>query len=262
MPGVRTFIIALLRERNRESFTVDLIRRSLADKGEFRERRIRVALSRAVKAGEIARVSRGFYRHPSGLIAPGLPDPSLRVHALKLECRGYKALARSFRDMLQIVSTVWPSPTLHRHPKSHGVTTTGEWRLRLLTATIHDRADLIELWLQASSRPLDLMELSNYLASIETATRIPLELWFVKEADWNVDVPGKLSTFTSIGVGLSAAKLGNLMVSVYQKLLDLVRVELRSFPRDLGASDVNDYISRVWTALEDIYAKGSAERGS
>jgi len=215
-----------------------------------------MGLSRYVRDGKIVRVDVGLYRSAKSLVRPGLPDPDLRLHALKLETR-YEMVGRCYRDILRILTSVFASPDLHRHPTNRSITTTGDWRGRRLTVTLHERAKLLEVFLQASSKPLDLvLDTTAYLASIEAVFGIPLQFWTVHQADWNIDIAG-VTTWNqlSLGVGLPASQLGNVIAKVYQKAVDMVRVEVRSFEA-LDADVLTDYIRAIWGTLLDVYGKG------
>lgn len=212
-----------------------------------------MALSRFVGSGRIARIDVGLYRSVRSLVSPGLPDPDLRLHGLKLEVC-YDEVGGPYLRLFQILTSVWASPGMHRHPTNRSVTTTGEWRGRVLTITLHKRAQLLEVFLQASTLPLNLvLDVNAYLASLETVFGIPLPFWTVRQADWNVDLVGVRSNASlSLGVGLPASQLGAVVVKVYQKAVDLARIEVRSFAA-LDADVVTDYIRSIWGTLRDVY---------
>jgi hypothetical protein len=159
-----------------------------------------------------------------------------------------------FREMLHRVSFLWPSPTLHRHPRSHAVTTNGEYDGRLLTITVHDApSHLLEVFVQSSDRPFSMLELYVFLRVLVASLNIPAELWTIRQADWNIDAPGTIKADLSI-LGLSIAGFGRLIAKVYQKSQDLVRTEIRTF-EELPSEALLAYLKSI------LEAQAEAMRG-
>ncbi len=215
---------------------------------------VKMGLSRYAKVGRIVRMSTGLYQSPKGLARPGPPPVGLRIHGLKVEgC--YQMVGRPFLAMSQRVTTIWPSPTLHVHSRNHSVTTSADWEGRWLTATVHrETSGLVEVFLQASTRPLNLLELHSYLMMLTTVLGIPAELLIVRQADWNIDLPG-VSIKEDLGLtGLSVAGFERLIVKVYQKADDLARVEARSFEA-APADTLLAYLKATLSAMAEVYRK-------
>ncbi len=249
MVGVRHRILQLLSERPRDKFTtLQLARDCHTTKGNMR-----VTLYRLAKANKVARIAPGIFQHPSGLVYPGAPDPRLRIHALKVECRCNEMGGWSSRRLLRVITDRFPSPSLHRHPNNGSITTKGEWATRLLTITAHPRHEdlLLEVFMEASRRPLHLIEVHSYLAGfIPGRFDIPPEFWMVKQADWNIDIPGTVKTgldFTNISI----ASFEKIILKIYQKAEDMVRIEVRSF-QPIMARRIVDYTETILNTLEEI----------
>lgn len=212
---------------------------------------VKVAASRLFAKNRVLRPVRGLYRSAKSLVQPGAPDPRLRIHGLKLEAR-YQSMGWPYLTMLQRVTTSWATPDLHRHPRNHSITGTNEWRTRLLTWTLHDQAGLLEVFLEASDPHLNLtlLDADNYFAAVEGITGIPAELWLVRQVDWNIDIPGSIKADLSVE-GLSIAQYHDLMVKVYQKAADLVRVEARDF-RPLKVSELTGYVDSILSTVQVV----------
>jgi len=217
---------------------------------------VKVAASRLFGKNMVLRPVRGVYRSARSLVQPAPPDPRLRIHGLKLEAR-YQEGGWPYPAVFQRVTTAWACPDLHRHPNNHSVTGTAEWRTRSLTWTLHEQAGLLEVFLEASAPHLNLtlLDVGNYFAAVEAATGIPAELWVIRQADWNIDVPGSIKTDLSIE-GLSIAQFNDLMLKVYQKATDLVRVEARSF-NAIKVSDLTGYIDSIMSTVQVFRGRSS-----
>lgn len=215
---------------------------------------VKVAAFRLFARNLILRPVHGTYRSTASLARPGVPDARLRLHGLKVEAC-YQRGGWPYRQVFQRVTTVWASPALHRHPNNGSVTGTAEWEGRLITWTLHpEKVGLVEVFMQASNRPLSLLEAYAYLAgTLQAGTGIPTELWKITQADWNIDVPGSIKNDLGI-TGLSVAGFGRFVTKVYQKADDLVRTEVRSF-EPVTAAQVTGYISSIMAALADVRAR-------
>lgn len=252
MVGAAHRILTVLSERPRDAFTIlQVARVARCSRGNAK-----VTLHRLAKAGTVARVGRGLYQHPSGLVYPGAPDPRLRIHALKLECRCNQLMGWPFRRVLRKVTSRFASPALHRHPKNHSITTRGEWNARRLTITAHpDETGLLEVFMESSSLPLHLVEVHAYVSGfIPGAFDIPAELWTVKQADWNIDIPGSVKNDLSLN-GISVAGFEKLILKIYQKAEDLVRAEVRTF-EPVMVGRLVEYLESILFALADVQDDG------
>lgn len=248
MVGAAHRIMTVLSERPRDAFTIlQAARLARCSRGNAK-----VTLHRLAKAGSVARVGRGLYQHPSGLVYPGVPDPRLRIHALKIECRCNQTMGWPFRRLLRIVTSRFPSPALHRHPRNHSITTRGEWNARRLTITAHpDETGLLEVFLESSIRPLHLVETHAYASGfLPGAFDIPAEFWTVTQADWNIDIPGSVKTDLNLS-GISVATFERIIMKVYQKAENLVRAEVRSF-EPVMAGRLVEYLESILFALADV----------
>ncbi len=245
----RIGILRILSEQPRDPFTIhELVRRLHISRTNADS-----TLWRMVRAGQVAHVGKGLYQHPTGLVVPGAPDPRLRIHALKLEARTVRKWGDgASRQLSRIVTDSFPQIEggLHRHPNNGSLTLRAEWANRRLTITAHPRHDsgLLEIFLEASLRPMHLLEVHSYLAGfIPAKFDLPPEFWLVTQADWNIDIPGSVKTDLSL-TGISVAAFERLILKVYQKAEDLVRVEARSF-EPIQADRLISYLEGVLFAL-------------
>ena len=254
--GISFKLLALIDEDLTRTFTAKQIARLLSHSYPA----TRVLLSRLHKAGRVRRVTFGVYQSLRSLVRPGLPDPNLRLHALKVESC-YSRQGRPFRQVLQRVSTVWPSPDRRRHSINGSISTRHDWEGRFLTITVHpEKSGLVEIFLQSSDRPLSLVEAYAYLSgTIVTGTGIPSELWMITQADWNIDVRGELQSGLGL-VGLSVAGFGRLILKIYQKAAEQIRTEVRSF-EPLGAAELIAYCRSILQTLEDVKNVQTREGG-
>lgn len=237
--------MTVLADRPRDAFTIAQI----AYLTGLKKGHVRVVLHRLYGENRVARVARGLYQHPKGLVYPSAPDSRLRIHGLKVECRCNVSMRWPFRRALSVVTERFPSPWLHRHPKNHSITTKGEWNDRPLSITVHpDDTVLLEVWMKASFLPLHLIEAHAYLGGfLPGAFGIPPEHWTITQADWNIDVPGNIDTELKLKA-VSVSTFLKLMLKIYQKE-DLVRTEVRSF-QPLDAKPFVGYIESILTALQ------------
>lgn len=246
----RERVLKVLSERPRDAFTILQVARL----AYLSKTNAKTTLWRLEKEGKIARVGRGLYQHPSGLVYPGAPDPRLRIHALKIEARCVTMWGDgASRRLSRIVTSGFPSPALHRHRNNGSITSKGEWANRLLTVTAHPRhaSGLLEVFLEASRLPLHLLEVHSYLTGYVPAKfDIPLELWEVKQADWNIDVAGSVRSNLSF-TGISVAAFEKIILKIYQKAEDLVRAEVRSFEPVMAARLV-DYLESILYAMAEV----------
>lgn len=243
-PGGRFLVRQLLDGHPQETYTGKQIARLLG----LKRGAVRVFLSRLSTEGKIRRVAYGVYQSGASLVRPELPDPRLRIHGLKVEAC-YTQKGGPFRQVLQRVLAVWPSPELHRHPLNHSITTRAEWLGRSLTITVHPEASgLLEVFMQASDRPMSFMETYAFLTgTIVTGTGIPQELWTVRQVDINID--GKK---VDLGIeGLSIAGFGKFVMKVYEKAADTMRAELRSF-EETPARHYVSWIEAIYAAYEQV----------
>lgn len=160
-----------------------------------------------------------------------------------------------FRRLLQAVTNRFPSPALHRHPRNHSITTRGEWNGRRLTITAHpDETGLLEVFLEGSLRPLHLAEVHAYTSGfLPGALDIPPEFWTITQADWNIDVKGTILK-TDLGIkGLSLAGFERLVLKIYQKAEDLVRIEARSFDQ-IPVKRLIEYLESILEAIQAVAA--------
>ena len=249
LPAVKTLILRIIDASPDDTFTLG----QLAGRTGRKKTAVKVGASRLFREGRLRRVDRGLYQSVFSRGRPTLPDPRLRIHALKLECR-YREVGWPYRQVFQRVSTVWASPALHRHRINHGLTGSSEWRARRLTWTIHEGAGLLEVFLEASRQPLHLvLDVPSFLASVETASGIPGQLWLIRQADWNIDIPGSVSSDLAVrvGEGLSITEFATLMAKVYQQAAELVRTEVRSF-HPLSGDEISGYIRSIFNTVEEI----------
>ncbi len=243
MVGVRERIEALLRERKRDFFTIKQVADIMGISCGFARKEL------CILAGQkyIARVGRGLYRHPSGLIYPGLPDPRLRMHGLKVEITVTKTGQGAFRDLIDYATTVYPSPAAHRHRNNGSFITYGEWSARSMTITVH-RKGLVEIWLKASNFPLHLLEVHSYLSTVCHVWRTPEELAEVVQHGWNIDFPADLQTLIG-GTRLSVTAFKRYIVQIYQKAEDMARLEIHSADR-LPINILMEWILGIHQAMD------------
>ncbi len=245
-------VINALSETPRDAFTI----LGVAHLVKISYPAAKQALYRLAKAGKIARVRPGLYQHPSGLVVLGAPDPRLRIHALKLEARTVTKWGDgASRHLSRMVTTVFPQIEggIHRHPNNGSLTVKGEWNNRLLTVTAHPRHEsgLLEVFLEASLRPLHLLEVHSYLTGfIPAKFDLPLELWEVRQADWNIDVPGTVKTDLDF-TGMSVAAFEKFILKIYQKAEELVRAEIRSF-EPIMVEHLVDYLGSILNTLAEV----------
>lgn len=247
LPGTKRLVLQFLDLHPDEAHTLGQIAAAVKrSKGS-----VKVAAWRAAKGGKVRAIGDGLYQSLASLVHPGLPDPRLRLHGLKLECC-YQSKGWPYPVVFQRVTTGWSSPSLHRHPINHGLTGTSEWRGRILRWTIHEAAGLLEVFLEASTAPLHpLLDAPAYFAAVEAVSGIPSEFWLIKQADWNIDLHGSVAADLGV-VGLSIAGFGRLIAKVYQKAEDLVRIEARSF-EPLSPDAITDYMKSILRTLADIH---------
>ena len=225
--------------------------RELARRVDANRGATRTALSRMKKTGTVRHVAPFLWQSVKSFVQPGLPDPRLRLHGLKIEARN-KGVGWSCRQVFQRVSVVWASPTQHRHPLNGSITGSSDWEGRHVTWTVHkEEVGLVEVFLQASFRPLAFVEAFAFLTgTLQTATGIPSEFWKIVQADWNVDLPGSVATDLGI-TGLSVAGFGRFVLKVYEKVAqEMTRVEVRSF-EPISSDAVTGYIRSIMTALDE-----------
>jgi hypothetical protein len=244
----QALILRLLRENPEETWTIPQVTRAI----RHRKNPVKIALSRLATAGKVVRIDRGLYQHPAGLVRRGVPDPRLRIHALKVECRCNQTMGWPFRRVSRMVTERFPSPTMGRHPKNKAIFTHTDWDGRPVTIQVHpDKTVLLEVFLATSERPLHLLEVHGFLTAwLLGAFGIPQEFWTVKQADWNIDVRGTIKSDLGV-VGLSVASFTKVILKVYQKSEDLVRTEVRSF-QPLSAQRLADYLRDILLSLEDV----------
>jgi hypothetical protein len=188
---------------------------------------VRTILRRGVASGAIANPARGYYQAPSGLVHPAI-DPRIRFHGLKFEARCHIAKGGPSRHLYEIVTTRFFSPTMHHHRLNRSLTTTSDWKVRPLTITLHEEIGLLEVFLQASSLPLTLIELYAFLDGwLPAAFDLPTELWMLRQADVNINSHG--TTEIALKTPLPATAAIAAILSIYQKREDLVRTEVRIF---------------------------------
>jgi len=246
-PGRSRIIGRLLDDDPSRAWTA----RELAHRTDGKRGATRTALSRMKKAGMVRHLAPYLWQSVRSFVRPGLPDPRLRLHGLKVEARN-KGVGWSCRQVFQRVSMVWASPTQHRHPLNGSITGSSEWEGRHVTWTVHkEEVGLVEVFLQASSQPLTLVEAFAFLtATLQAATGIPTNFWKIVQADWNVDLPGSVATDLGI-TGLSVAGFGRYVLKVYEKVArEMTRVEVRSF-EPLTADAVTAYIRSILTTLDE-----------
>lgn len=248
MVGVRERIEALLRERNRDIFTI----KQVADILSISPGHARKELCLLTKANLLHRVDRGLYRHPSGLIAPGFPDPRLRIHGIKVELRSNKDKGRPSRDYLQLATVLYPSPTAHRHRTNGSYVTYGEWSARPMTITVFPKQGYVEVFLQASTFPLHLLEVHSYLSTLCHVWGVPEELAEVSQADWNIDFPAELKNKLGISA-LSVAAFKKWIVQIYQKAETMARLEVRDFEKH-PVKALNGWIESIFSSIEEVTA--------
>lgn len=218
-------------------------------------------LSRLSRLNLVRKKYRGMYQSVKSFIQPALPDPALRIHALKLESR-QNGVGWPYRLLYDRLTTYLSSPDLHRHPINGSITAVGEWRTRPMRWTLHKEAGLLEVFLEASTSPLHLvLDLPPYFSAVEAISGIPGELWTIRQADWNIDVPGSILADLSFRIeGASIAQFGSIMAKVYQKSEAMVRHEIRAF-HPLGADEITGYIRSVYSTLESVVVNGGAPGG-
>lgn len=247
----RIRVLRTLSERPRDAFTIHQVARLVSASYAA----VKQQLYRLAKAGKVARVERGLYQHPSGLVYPGAPDPRLRIHALKIEARAVTKWGDGASRRLRQIVTSFPAAEggLHRHPNNGSLTVKAEWNNRLLTVTAHPRHDsgLLEVFLEASRLPLHLLEVHSYLTGYVPARfDLPLAFWEVKQADWNIDVAGSVRNDLSF-TGISVAAFEKIILKVYQKAEDLVRAEVRSF-EPIMAERLIDYLKSILFTMAEV----------
>lgn len=252
MAAVTKPLLDVLDDRPRDAFTPLQLARLVDCSYDV----MRTTLCRLAKPGRggqpprVARVARGLYQNPAGLIYPGGVDPRLRIHALKIEARVHKEMGWPFRRTLSKVTSRF-GPRHGVHPRNNSVSFRSEWNARHLTITVHpDETGLVEVFLEASVLPLHLLEVFAYLDGfIPGAFGIPKELWAVRQADWNVDVPGSLAV--DLGVNsLSVSAFSKFILKVYQKAEETVRAEVRSF-QALDAKALSRYLEGILLTVRE-----------
>lgn len=214
---------------------------------------IRVYLRRAARSTPplIANPIYGRYQDPEGLVRRGAIDPRLRVHGLKFECRCNKTMGWPYLRLSKIVTTRFPSPTMHIHPRNHSLTTYGDWKGRPITITAHpDETVLLEVFMEASQDPLNVLELFGFLDNwLHGAFGIPGELWMIRQVDWNID---ELGSVADLGLtGLSVAQGRELVAKVYQKAHDTLRSEIRDF-RPLSTERLLGNMRAILRSMEEL----------
>ena len=209
---------------------------------------VRKILRRGTESAVIANPARGLYQAPSGLVHPSL-DPRVRFHALKFEARCHNAEGGPYRRLYETVTGRFWTEHMHYHRLNHSLTTRSEWKVRPITITLHGHAKapevLLEVFLQASTLPLTLIELYGFMdAWLPGAFGLPTELWLLRQVDVNLDSEGltELAFKTPLAVTDAIA----LILSVYQKREGLVRTEARAF----DSIPVGDLLGNAKAVLE------------
>lgn len=209
---------------------------------------VRKILRRGVASAVIANPTRGLYQAPSGLVRPSI-DPRVRFHALKFEARCHNAEGGPYRRLYETVTGRFWTEHMHHHRLNHSLTTRSEWKVRPLTITLHGHAGtpepLLEVFLQASTLPLTLLELYAFLdAWLPGAFGLPSEIWLLRQVDVNIDSPGVTELAFKAPIPVKDAIA--LILSVYQKRETLVRTEGRVF----DTIPVDDLLGNAKAILE------------
>src|SRR3989442_6711942 len=106
-PGRSQVIRRLLDDDPSRAWTA----RELARRIDGMRGATRTALSRMKKAGTARHLAPFLWQSVRSFVQPGLPDPRLRLHGLKVEARN-KGVGWSCRHVFHRVSIVWASPVL------------------------------------------------------------------------------------------------------------------------------------------------------
>lgn len=191
----------------------------------------------------------GFYASTSALAREKTPyDDFLRLgfHGIEAIADCHKWVGGVNRNLRQVVTARYASPTFRRNPANRSLVYDGDWDGRPLTIQLTTQ-DKLMVSLKASDFPLDLLDFFAYLRYLDEFFKIPRPLWTLR-FDLNEDHEGRLETAEfrwSEAIGF---------VRIYwKKRLEQTRVEARDY-RGITLETLLPAVERVLDALLELEA--------
>ena len=137
---------------------------------------------------------------------------------------------------------------------NHGVYSY-EFNSRAITITVYRRSHTIDVWLKATKNPLDFQEFNEfgYFLLGWSQGKVGEPTWQVKQWGWNMDFVN-LDMTKSGFKKMSLKTFTNAWFQIYQKQMDLLRVEIHWTPRELALQDV----MRVFAGMHSL-AEGTEQ---
>jgi hypothetical protein len=141
-----------------------------------------------------------------------------------------------------------------------------EFNGRPVNIDVYLRSPTVVVWLKATKNPLDFEEFNqfSYWLLGWAQGKIPEPTWLVKQWGWNMDFV-KMSMTKSGYRQMTLQAFRNGWFQIYQKQLDLLRVEVHMTPRDLTLQDIMRIFAEMRSAADGRprarYQRPPEERG-
>lgn len=224
---MRANILAAFADRPYQPFSPYAIWRILQHgRPDLTLNNVRVTIHRLYVAGKLRKRGRGLYQDPSSFIEDTAIDPSIQLHNLHLKYDCNKQTPYGFRRLRQIVTTRFASPFSGISPSNKSYVANGlDWNGRSLTIQLTTRKNLL-VEMSSSWNPLNWLDVVSFFKGwLPGAFDIPLELWTVTMADFNIDEGGRL-VHHRIVQEISVSEFTRAILRFYQKAVDRVRTEV------------------------------------
>jgi len=241
-------IVMFLRSKAPEEFNGKLI--AIGINANYSS--VRKELSRLLKDKQpkIVREHLGFYRASTdiGIMRRQLAGKPVLFHSLQLEgiCHN--------KNTKLIFEAISESRKTYRKRDFYRWAFEG----RTVSITLYDNG-LMQLWLNASTNPLDYMGWQRFRAFLEG--RIPEYIGdlIIKQVDVHADIREfQIQEFQ----GMRLKVFDNAWLHLYQKTEDLLRLEVSMVPRELKFTEACDIIrSLVSIPTEQTYVSPMEDRG-
>ena len=176
-------------------------------------------LRQMVVEDEIIQHDKGLYLSTSHRVQEsGAITEPLTTHGIKIEHRYNPKKAPPF-----LRAAIPVTFETHLHRINHSLTTNLVFDNRKIRITLHEKAGLIEVFVNNTNSPYTLEDFRMWVAWLNGKFEmIPTGAWIIRQIGFNWDT----SRIRLEGIkGISLQKFENIWIQLYQKTKNLVRIE-------------------------------------